>query len=522
MRASILVLAILSLSAPSTTFALQTTGDCAAIANPPAGDFSCTGDVTVTSEWLNLVDRAYTIHGNLTLDKGYVLLTSNLTVQGNLTASNSAQIKIAGNVVLDVQSAGNAGGRIALTSGASFQIAGLSAVTVRAESMTMDKGTSSQTYVEDSLRRKVGCGLGVGEDGYYGGGAAHGGSGSSGPDGVGSDKLYGSIESPQEPGSCGGTSSNGSGGRDLNSGGIGGPAIRLQVAGELKVNGSLGADGGLGSCKAVCSPCPCDYFAGAGSGGSLWIEAGSLSGNGSIHAAGGAGGYASFTRYSGSGGGGRVAIYASAGFAGTIAAPGGAASNAGAAGNDGTVFFYSPRSSALDGGVGGGVDGGVHGGVDAGIDGGLDLGSAGSIDVGSNRAPDALTASDAQDVPAKTDGPVGEAGASDLGQQPDVVVIVDVSPADAAPGQKIDGALVADVASAWPNDAAQPKRDAADLPSAADGGVPGARDAATISPAASKSSGCGCRLAAPSNGSSSLVALAALALGLVIGRRRRR
>jgi MYXO-CTERM domain-containing protein len=200
-----------------------------------------------------------------------------------------------------------------------------------------------------------------------------------------------------------------------------------------------------------------------------------------------------------------VAVYAPGGFAGTIAAPGGAGSSAGASGTDGTVFFYPPRLSALDGG----------------IDAGLDLGGAGSIDLGIDRGPATVAQPDAQDVPAQSDGPVGEAGASDLGQRPDVVVVVDVSPADAATGQKLDGALVVDVASAWPNDADQPSRDAFAPPSAADGGVQGARDAATTSSAASGSGGCGCRLAATSNGPSSLVALVALALVLVTRRRAR-
>jgi hypothetical protein len=509
MRIYSLLLALLTLCAPKAVFALKTTGDCAGIGSPPEGDFACTGDVTVSSEWLNLGNRAYTIRGNLTLEGGYLLLTSDLTVLGNLSASKSAQIKIAGKVSLVVQATGNADGRLDLTSGSSFQIAGLSVVTVRAQSMNMDKGTASYTYTDNILRGKSGCGPGEGGNGYYGGGgAAHGGAGSASPDGVGGSKLYGSMESPVDTGSCGGTSSSGSGGRDLNSGGIGGPAIRLQVLDELKVNGSLGADGTPGSCTSVCSPCPCDFFGGAGSGGSLWIEAKTLVGNGSIHATGGKGGYSAFTKYAGSGGGGRVAIYAPPGFAGTITALGGADNGSGRVGGEGTVFFSPPWSSGIDGG----------------IDGGRDWGADGSTSIGNDGGADRPTESDARDAPAEMDVPTG-VDALDLPQRPEVAVsVADASLTETALGQGLDAATIVAVSDARSQDVALPGGDArgsVDL-STADAGIQGMRDAGTGAPASAKSSGCGCALAGRNNRSSSLWFLAAVLLVLVSKRGARR
>mgnify|MGYP006967038218 FL=1 len=85
----------------------------------------------------------------------------------------------------------------------------------------------------------------------------------------------------------------GSGGAN-NRGGNGGGAIRLAVGGSLHVDGAILAYGS----GAV------DAHDGAGAGGSVLLQIGTLSGGGSISAAGGWSGGPG-----GGGGGGRVAIY---------------------------------------------------------------------------------------------------------------------------------------------------------------------------------------------------------------------
>lgn len=76
----------------------------------------------------------------------------------------------------------------------------------------------------------------------------------------------------------------------------GGGAIRLKVPGTLTVNGTISANANA-----------CRYYAGGGSGGSIWLDAGTLAGSGTVRANGVAGG-AEYNPTTGSGGG-RIAIY---------------------------------------------------------------------------------------------------------------------------------------------------------------------------------------------------------------------
>jgi hypothetical protein len=88
----------------------------------------------------------------------------------------------------------------------------------------------------------------------------------------------------------------------------GGGAIRLKVPGTLTVNGTISAN-----------PNACRYYAGAGSGGSVWLDAGTLAGSGTVRANGVAGG-SDYNPTTGSGGG-RIAIYCGTGsFTGVPAA----------------------------------------------------------------------------------------------------------------------------------------------------------------------------------------------------------
>ncbi len=114
----------------------------------------------------------------------------------------------------------------------------------------------------------------------------------------------------------------------------GGGRIKL-VADELVVNGGIWANGSSG------------YYAGGGSGGSIWLDVGTLSGTGTISANGGT----STSNYSGGtggGGGGRIAIYydSAAGFdiVQNVTAVGGKGYNA-QSGGAGTVFLKNKADS---------------------------------------------------------------------------------------------------------------------------------------------------------------------------------
>jgi hypothetical protein len=122
-------------------------------------------------------------------------------------------------------------------------------------------------------------------------GGSHGGLGALGtansPNGVG--PVYGDPRDPNEPGAGGATAcppGNNSGGG----------VIRI-TAGSVLLNGMVAADGAS----------PLNGCAGGGAGGSIKMQAGTLSGTGNIHANGGnAPGGGNST---GGGGGGRVALF---------------------------------------------------------------------------------------------------------------------------------------------------------------------------------------------------------------------
>ena len=150
-----------------------------------------------------------------------------------------------------------------------------------------------------------GAGPGAGQSGVNveGGGGGYGGNGGGGglgamPGGV----TYGDLYFPADFGSGGGNASGSSGGAPVaNSGGAGGGLLHLIVSGLLQVDGQILADGGDGSRPF--------YRAGGGSGGSILIECGTMSGSGIIGANGGAGNSQSGSARAGGGGGGRIAVY---------------------------------------------------------------------------------------------------------------------------------------------------------------------------------------------------------------------
>ena len=114
--------------------------------------------------------------------------------------------------------------------------------------------------------------------GGWGAGGSYGGRGNFGQNG--GNPCYGSIREPNDLGSTGQT-------------GNGGGVIRLEVVGTLRVDGTISSDGTQGNSTNH----------GTGSGGSVWLTVGTLTGGGEIHAI--ATGKSGYTQL---GGGGRIAI----------------------------------------------------------------------------------------------------------------------------------------------------------------------------------------------------------------------
>jgi hypothetical protein len=152
-----------------------------------------------------------------------------------------------------------------------------------------------------------------------GGGGGHGGyGGASFSNAPGGNVTMDSITGPTGSGSPGG-SGTGAG----NFGGTGGGVLLLTVRGTLQLDGRISANG-----RTALS----NLNSGGGSGGSVWLHVGKISGTGTLSADGGAA-----NNLGGGGGGGRMAVwYNTNSFAGTISARGGLGANAGGAG---TVYL---------------------------------------------------------------------------------------------------------------------------------------------------------------------------------------
>lgn len=196
-------------------------------------------------------------------------------------------------------------GRLEVNFGASMQGSWLD---IKASDVIIHSGAtidlSAQGYKSDK---------GPGAGGLHqsdGTGAGHGGYG--GISTVNFGKWYGSALNPNNTGSGGGSSSSGKGGK-------GGGYLRLTVVRLLTLEGTISVDGDGGTV----------LNSGGGSGGSIWISADNIQGNGIISAEGGDG-----NGTGGGGSGGRVALYLQGlmSFEGLLNAKGGDGKDAGAAG----------------------------------------------------------------------------------------------------------------------------------------------------------------------------------------------
>jgi hypothetical protein len=162
-------------------------------------------------------------------------------------------------------------------------------------------------------------GFGIVDSYGDGSGGGYGGAGGASFFGAPGGSTYGSSNRPIEFGAAGGSLPQ------LPDFSQGGGVIRLSVSGVLSVGGSISVNGGDGIIDG----------SGGGSGGSIWINAQSFSGNGTVTANGGAG----ESTEGGGGGGGRIAIYAGTNlFSGDLLASGGEGAFPG---QDGTIYILT-------------------------------------------------------------------------------------------------------------------------------------------------------------------------------------
>ena len=190
---------------------------------------------------------------------GAVTPTS-VSLSNLLIGSGSSLVGFVSTINLDLAIRGDA----VIEAGATISVDG------RGYAQTLGPGAGSSAF---------GAGSGAG---YGGAGGASAGAPGGSP--------YGSAERPTDPGSGGGMGLSSSAGNSQ-----GGGALQLTVGRVLTLEGRLGADGNAGF----------QDNSGGGSGGSIWVMAGAISGDGIISANGGAG----EPSLGGGGGGGRIALY---------------------------------------------------------------------------------------------------------------------------------------------------------------------------------------------------------------------
>lgn len=164
----------------------------------------------------------------------------------------------------------------------------VNALTIAADSQ-INVGARGYPGAPASTTCAAGGGPGGGGTGSLNGsGGGYGGMGGGANGGV----SYGSATQPNDLGS-GGSNGCGGGGSTLGAGGNGGGRVRLTVSGAVTLDGGIFANGGSGQDQ--------QRDGGGGSGGSIWISADTLNGNGQIRANGGSG-----RNTGGGGGGGRI------------------------------------------------------------------------------------------------------------------------------------------------------------------------------------------------------------------------
>jgi hypothetical protein len=272
------------------------------------GRFELTAASTAISRHVLITNQArMTISGDAALTNAALLACQSLTVAGtSLTVQASASngvspvwgtlivvsnvLSIAPNAALVLYSHPTNGGSV------KFMVGSLNV----ASNGTIDaEGKGYRGYLP-APSQYVGYGPGGGGAGLLNGadrgpGAGHGGRGGADSAGRAGGATYGSSNAPTAAGSAGynGASYN-------NTYGPGGGVVWVEAQTEVRVDGTLSANGGAGR-----------EYAGGGAGGSIYVTTETLSGGGRVLARGGNGGPGGGSDGGGGGGGGRIALWSS-------------------------------------------------------------------------------------------------------------------------------------------------------------------------------------------------------------------
>ncbi|MFG1492288.1 beta strand repeat-containing protein [Halobacteriovorax sp. ZH4_bin.1] len=221
--------------------------------------------------------------GNLTLNNDVYLFdsTTNITVTGDLLVKSGATIQSQNRDKYTFDISGDA----TIEAGATMKVNLADFIATNLDlAGTVD--VSEKGYTSTS-------GPGGGKDSSGGnnpgGGASYGSVGGQGYSSNTWGNLYGDETAPTDLGSGGGRETNAAGGD-------GGGAVKFSISNLTNFTGSILSNGGDGENNG-------DRSSG-GSGGSIWINTGSITGNGSMAAQGGSASGSS----SGYGGAGRIAI----------------------------------------------------------------------------------------------------------------------------------------------------------------------------------------------------------------------
>ena len=237
---------------------------------------------------------------NVTLSSSTIELTSPLKFNGNLTLSGSTITSkvLRGNLLLDVSGNLVLQNTSSIVQGPTSELASPGqeySIEIKAANFSQSSDSSIRAdgkgyYAKNYLKCQTVGNREIPNPTPYAG--SHGGNGGSG-------NTYGNFMDPYYSGEscfCNSTSDSN------NSRGAGGGIVRIDVgSGNLTVNGPINVNGDYGGGGYYCSN--------GGSGGSIYLSAGTLTGAGTLSSIGGA---ASSGGGNGNGGGGgRIALYAS-------------------------------------------------------------------------------------------------------------------------------------------------------------------------------------------------------------------
>ena len=268
-------------------------------------------------------------NGHLQIHQNFVIPQDTIARYGAITVGSGATLTIGGGSVITVDGAFNITGNstvIAQGKNTGGMVDGGWAgegVSISAGSMFIESGSRITADAQGHVGRASSSGFGPGAwDTTTDSGGSHGGVAGSGGAPSNPTQPYGNAWTPTDIGSAGG-------GWFGATGGSGGGAIQLSIAGILHLDGRISADGQTISIDAG--------SAGGGSGGSIHLQTDTLRGTGSLSAIGGSN---PFNR-GGGGSGGRIAAYyeSAAEFGGFVASSVAGGTGSGTLAEAGTMVF---------------------------------------------------------------------------------------------------------------------------------------------------------------------------------------